>query len=95
MYKPDNDNEPEFDILALSVWESEGGAAAPTTNFIQFGRRIERDRSWTVYHVFSGVPARLEGHALTGLSHMNATSYMLSLNRLNERQLTADSSRHA
>jgi hypothetical protein len=46
-----------------------------------FGRRVEADRSWTVYHVFTGAPARVEGVALTGLSQAKATENMLSLNR--------------
>ena len=46
----------------------------------QYGRRIEADRSWTVYHVFTGVPAQFETGAMTGLSRADATSAMLALN---------------
>ncbi|MFP1633776.1 hypothetical protein ACLB6G_18755 [Zhengella sp. ZM62] len=46
----------------------------------QYGRRIETDRSWTVYHVFSGIPARAGGEILTGLSRSAATAGMLALN---------------
>jgi hypothetical protein len=42
--------------LAINVWENEGGSRAPDTPDGQFGRRVERDRSWTVYHV--RIPAR-------------------------------------
>ncbi len=40
------------------------------------------DRSWTVYHVFTGEPARIDGEMLTGLNRSQATDRMLSLNRL-------------
>lgn len=49
----------------------------------QYGRRVEADRSWTVYHVFTGVPARFGGDAMVGLTRSAATSGMLSLNRRN------------
>lgn len=48
----------------------------------QYGRRVEADRSWTVYHVFTGVPADCGGGgAMTGLSRTDATDRMLRLNR--------------
>jgi len=68
---------------AISVWENEGGAAGHDSMHYQYGRRIEADRSWTIYHVFTGVPARLGGHAMTGLSRLDATSGMLRLNLRN------------
>jgi hypothetical protein len=75
-------NETELDprALAISVWENEGGSQAPDTPDGQFGRRVEMDRSWTIYHVFTGVPARVDGSALTDLSRSAATDGMLSLN---------------
>jgi hypothetical protein len=75
-------NETQLDrrALAISVWENEGGARAPDTPDDQFGRRVEMDRSWTIYHVFTGVPARVDGSALTDLSRSAATDGMLSLN---------------
>jgi hypothetical protein len=50
----------------------------------QFGRRIEFDRLWTVYHVFTGAPAIVGGHRLAGLSRAAATASMLELNRSRE-----------
>jgi hypothetical protein len=41
------------------------------------------DRSWTIYHVFPGIPARVDGSALTDLSRSAATDGMLSLNLRN------------
>ena len=67
--------------LAISVWENEGGAQASKPPDDQFGRRVEFDRSWTLYHVFTGVPARVDGLALTNLSGSAASGGMLSLNR--------------
>ncbi len=46
-----------------------------------YGRRIEMDRSWTVYNVFSGVPADIGQGLMTGLSRADATDKMMSLNR--------------
>lgn len=47
----------------------------------QYGRRVEEDRSWTVYHVFTGIPADGGSAAMTGLSRADATHMMMSLNR--------------
>lgn len=49
----------------------------------QYGRRVEADRSWTVYHVFSGIPAHVDGAQMVGLTRMQATQSMLDLNRRN------------
>ena len=68
---------------ALGVWENEGGAPGHPSRDNQYGRRIEADRSWTVYHVFSGVPAHVQGNAMTGLTRSDATSSMQSLNLRN------------
>jgi hypothetical protein len=68
---------------AISVWENEGGAPGQDSMHHQYGRRIEADRSWTIYHVFTGIPARFGGDAMTGLSRLDATSGMLCLNLRN------------
>ena len=83
-----NSNEAERDrrALAISVWENEGGSRAPDTPDGQFGRRVEMDRSWTIYHVFTGIPARVDGSALTDLSRSAATDGMLSLNLRNVKR---------
>ena len=54
--------------VAIGIWENEGGAPGRDPMDHQYGRRIETDRSWTVYHVFTGVPARVGGDAMIGLS---------------------------
>jgi hypothetical protein len=70
--------------LAIAVWENEGGSQGQSSTDHHFGRRVETDRSWSIYHVFTGVPADIDGHAMTGLSRSDATEGMLSLNRRNE-----------
>jgi hypothetical protein len=81
-------NKPEIrrHDLAIAVWENEGGAQGQNSMDHHFGRRIETDRSWSVYHVFTGIPADMDGHPMTGLSRSDATEGMLSLNRRNERR---------
>lgn len=89
MHSVSNDNRvprTAGSSLALAVWDNEGGASEPAPNYRQYGRRIEADRSWTVYHVFTGCPAREGGRLLTGLSRANATERMLTFNRRNARQ---------
>nr|WP_157020249.1 hypothetical protein [Mesorhizobium xinjiangense] len=76
-----NDTEMLRKVRAIGVWENEGGASGPDCLDEQFGRRIEADRSWTVYHVFTGVPAHGDGRTTTGLSRLEATDRMFSLNR--------------
>ncbi|WP_353015374.1 hypothetical protein [Mesorhizobium sp. M1405] len=68
-----NDTERVRDATALGTWENEGGAPGRHSVDHQYGRRIETDRSWTVYHVFTGVPAQADGQIMTGLSRSAAT----------------------
>ena len=51
----------------------------------QFGRRVEADGRWTVYHVFTGVPAVVAGYQLSDLSHFSATERMRCLNQVGSR----------
>lgn len=81
-----NETEHMRNLLAIGVWENEGGAAGRHALDEQYGRRIETDRSWTVYHVFSGVPARAGGQNMTNLNRVDATEGMLSLNRRNQKR---------
>lgn len=69
---------------AISVWDNEGGASARAPGDEQYGRRIEADRSWTIYHVFTGIPANSEGQEMIGLGRSVATDGMVSLNRRND-----------
>jgi hypothetical protein len=77
-----NETEELRNSLPIGECQKEGGRGKEPWD-LQYGRRIELDRSWTVYHVFSGVPAHAEGQIMTGLSRSDATDGMLSLNRRN------------
>jgi hypothetical protein len=46
-----------------------------------YGRRVEVDRSWTVYDVFTGISADAGHGVMTGLSRSDAMDKMLLLNR--------------
>lgn len=61
------------------------GSYCPDTRDHQYGRRVEGDGSWSIYHVFTGIPASIRGVPTTGLTRSCATEGMLSLNRRNER----------
>ena len=63
--------------------ENAGGAQACDFGNHQYGRRVEADHSWTVYYVFTGIPAHVNGASMIGLSRTEATKTMLSLNFCN------------
>lgn len=76
--------------IDIGVWENEGGALGRFSMHHHYGRRIEPNRSWTVYHVYTGLPADIGEHSTTGLNETTATSMMISLNAKNvERRRTA------
>jgi hypothetical protein len=75
-----NQTDLERNTTAIAVWENEGGAPSRDLTEHQYGRRVEIDRSWTVYHVFTGATARVDNDDLIGLSRSQATSSMMSLN---------------
>jgi hypothetical protein len=79
-----DETETRWHVLAVAIWENEGGASQQDSMDHQYGQRVERDGSWSIYHVFTGVPARIHGHSLIGLSRSQATAGMLSLNHRNE-----------
>jgi hypothetical protein len=70
--------------MAIGVWENEGGAPARDSMDSHYGRRIETDGTWSIYHVFTGVIAAIGGHAMTGLNGSGATESMTALNLRNE-----------
>lgn len=79
--KDRNESQRRRDAAAIGVWDNEGGA--PCSSEHQVGRRIEADRSWTVYHVFTGIPVHVDGQSMTGLTRSRATSGMMFLNLRN------------
>ncbi|WP_363802309.1 hypothetical protein [Mesorhizobium sp.] len=74
----------EVESTAAVFCENEGEASGRDTTDRLYGRRVEQDGSWSIYHVFTGVPAVILGRRLTGMSRPIATRCMLSLNRRNE-----------
>lgn len=76
-------NEHRRQARRIEGWENEGGACVADKLDAQYGRRVERDQTWTIYHVFTGVPVRIGDCTLTDLSISEATDGMLSLNRRN------------
>lgn len=61
-----------------------GASIGTDTMDHHFGRRVERDGSWSIYHVFTGIPAVVEGRSLMRMSRACATQGMLAMNRRNE-----------
>jgi hypothetical protein len=80
MNRQNNETGPRRNTAAIAIRENEGGAPGRDLTEHQYGRRIEADRSWTVYHVFTGATARVGNDNLSGLSRSQATSSMMSLN---------------
>jgi hypothetical protein len=87
--------------LAIDAWENEGGAPARDSMDSHYGRRVEADGSWSIYHVFTGVLADIGSRSLTGLTRSGSGEVMMSLNRRNEerrrqqdRLMTAWGARH-
>lgn len=64
--------------MLLTMNKNRGG------NGHQYGRRIEANRSWTVYHVFTGVPADSNAGATMGLNRAEAMDRMMTLNRCDD-----------
>jgi len=91
----DNETDGDRDALAIGVWENEGGSLGRDDMNHQYGRRVERDRSWTIYHVFTGVPAEMAGQPMIGLDEADATAAMICLNTRNVRRRNAARVRQA
>ncbi|WP_150497784.1 hypothetical protein [Roseibium aquae] len=53
---------------ALEKWGDEGGAPAQDSMHSEYGKRIETDGTWTIYHVFSGGPATIGGDLMQGMT---------------------------
>jgi hypothetical protein len=55
------------DAVDISVWENEGGSPDRGNMNHQHGRRIEPNGPWTIYQVFTGVPADTGSRSMMGL----------------------------
>ncbi|WP_346907112.1 hypothetical protein [uncultured Roseibium sp.] len=65
---------------ALEQWDGEGGAPAQDSMHSEYGKRVENDGSWTVYHVFTGGPATIGGDLMQGMNAKNAQDQMTRTN---------------
>lgn len=72
----------EEHALALSVWESEGGAPDRSGQLYQYGRRFEGDGTYTIHHVFTGETVRIGLWTMAGLNPTNAARAVRVLNTL-------------
>ncbi|PSJ56753.1 hypothetical protein [Kumtagia ephedrae] len=86
MHVHDNGTDNGRHALAIDIWENEGGTSGRDSMDHHYGRRVEADGTWSIYHVFTGVPADIGGGSMTGLSRSAATTGMTSLNLRNEHR---------
>ena len=64
-------NEPALSRPAMTV-SAAGG--------YRYGRRVERNGTWTIYHVFSGIPAEYAAWKMVGLNVKTAARALKILN---------------
>jgi hypothetical protein len=65
---------------ALENWDDEGGAPAQDSMHSEYGKRVEPDGSWTIYHVFSGIPATIGGNLMDDMNAKDALDQMTNTN---------------
>lgn len=87
----DQNRDRRRNAIDIDAWENEGGALGRSSMYHNYGRRVEADGSWTIYHVFTGVPAAIENRLLTGLAEPEATATMVGLNSRNAQRRRAAS----
>lgn len=75
---------------SLEKWEDEGGAPRQDSMHSEYGKRIENDGFWTIYHVFTGSPATIGGDLMQGMNAQDALDQMTRTNSDNSRRRTAD-----
>ncbi|MBL0371316.1 hypothetical protein JJB09_04685 [Rhizobium sp. KVB221] len=63
-------------------WEHEGDSLGRTSDWASylFGKRTEQDGSWTIYHVFSGLPAQYGTWNMQGLTEQEAERALRTIN---------------
>lgn len=74
------------DAFDIGVWENEGGSPGTGSTNHHYGRRVESNGSWTIYHVSTGEPADIGGRSMIGLGEADATATMMSLNARNAKK---------
>ncbi|NRG18563.1 hypothetical protein HPQ64_12770 [Rhizobiales bacterium] len=73
----------------LERWDDDGGASDHDSEYSIYGRRIEGDGTWTIYHVFTGVPATIGGQVMKGLNAADSMTRTMLTNSDNSRQRKA------
>lgn len=73
------DQSPQSD---LARWENEGGQPCRPAERgpYLFGRRLEIDGTWTIYHVFTGLPAQYGDWSMEGLTKAVASRALRTVN---------------
>lgn len=75
MEPPDRKHE-----IVIARWQLHGGAPDNMGELYQYGRRVECDGSWTIYHVFTGVPVHIDSWTMIGLDQQLASDVLQMLN---------------
>jgi hypothetical protein len=79
----------DFTVRALATWDDEGGRPSLDSMHSEYGKRIELDGSWTIYHVFTGGPATIDGDLMQGMNARNALDQMTKNNSDNSSRRAA------
>ncbi|WP_298963305.1 hypothetical protein [uncultured Roseibium sp.] len=74
---------------ALENWDGEGGALAQDSMHCEYGKRVEADGSWTIYHVFTGSPATIGGNLMQDMNAKDALDQMTITNAGNSTRRAA------
>ncbi|SHN16956.1 hypothetical protein [Roseibium suaedae] len=74
---------------ALENWDGEGGAPAQDSMHSEYGKRVEADGSWTIYHVFTGSPATIGGNLMQDMNAKDALDQMTKTNAGNSTRRAA------
>lgn len=70
---------PGFQI-ASERFHSDPTPTVATAGGYRYGKRVEKNGTWTIYHVFSGVPAEYASWKMTGLHVKTAERALKILN---------------
>ena len=65
---------------ALENWDDEGGAPSQDSMHSEYGKRVETNGSWTIYHVFTGSPATIGGNLMQNMDANDALDQMRKTN---------------
>ena len=65
---------------ARDAYHSRPTATVMTAGGYRYGRRVEKNGTWTIYHVFSGVPAEFASWKMVGLNVKTAERALKILN---------------